>query len=168
MAPERSIWMDGRPHPPDYAAHTWQGFSTGVWEKNILKVTTTHLKAGWIRRNGVPRSDRATVTEYFMRDADILTWVTIVNDPEYLTEPMIRSRDFTLNPFGQMGTYPCEAVEEIVRAEGVVPHYLPGANPFLHEFADKYHLPVEATRGGAATMYPEYQGTITKLAAGTR
>ena len=44
----------------------------------------------------------------------------------------------------------------------------PGANPFLHEFADKYHLPVEATRGGAATMYPEYQGTITKLAAGTR
>ena len=34
MAPERTIWMDGRPHPPEYAAHTWQGFSTGKWEGN--------------------------------------------------------------------------------------------------------------------------------------
>src|SRR5437899_7783380 len=28
----RTIWMDGRPHPPEYAAHTWEGFSTGTWE----------------------------------------------------------------------------------------------------------------------------------------
>ena len=27
-----TIWMDGRPHPPDWAPHTWQGFSTGTWE----------------------------------------------------------------------------------------------------------------------------------------
>ena len=158
--------MDGRPHPPDYAAHTWQGFSTGKWEKNILTVNTTHLKTGWIRRNGVPRSDRATLTEHFMRDGDVLTWVTIVNDPENLTEPMVRSRDFTLNPYGQMGTYPCEPAEEIVRAEGAVPHYLPGRNPFLNEFADKYHLPRQAARGGAETMYPEYQETIRKLTSG--
>ena len=49
----REIWMDGRPHPPEYAAHTWQGFSTGTWEGNVLVVKTTHLKAGWIRRNGL-------------------------------------------------------------------------------------------------------------------
>ena len=41
---ERTIWMDGRPHPPDFAPHTWQGFSTGVWEGNMLTITTTHLK----------------------------------------------------------------------------------------------------------------------------
>src|SRR5262245_15512311 len=41
----RDIWMDGRPHPPEYAAHTWQGFSTGRWEGDTLVVKTTHLKA---------------------------------------------------------------------------------------------------------------------------
>ena len=166
MAAERTIWMDGRPHPPAYAPHSWQGFSTGRWEKNILTVTTTHLKAGWIRRNGVPRSDRATMTEHFIRDGNVLTWVTIVYDPEYLTAPMIRSRDFTLNPYGQMGAYPCESVEEVDRPEGVVPHYLPGKNPFLTEFATKYGLPQEAARGGEQTMYPEYQNRLKELMMG--
>ena len=27
----RTIWMDGRPHPPEYAPHTFMGFSTGEW-----------------------------------------------------------------------------------------------------------------------------------------
>ena len=63
MEPERTIWMDGRPHPPDYAPHMWQGFSTGEWVGNALKVTTTHIKEGFIRRNGVPVSDRTTTTE---------------------------------------------------------------------------------------------------------
>ena len=57
----RMIWMDGRAHPPDYAAHTWQGFSTGKMEGDMLTITTTHLKAAFIRRNGTPRSDRSTV-----------------------------------------------------------------------------------------------------------
>ncbi len=43
---ERTIWMDGRPHPPDYALHTAMGFSTGKWEGDILTVFTTHLKEG--------------------------------------------------------------------------------------------------------------------------
>jgi hypothetical protein len=47
---EREIWMDGRPHPPAFAAHTWQGFSTGEWDGNVLVVKTTHLKAGWTAR----------------------------------------------------------------------------------------------------------------------
>jgi hypothetical protein len=33
QAQERTIWMDGRPHPPENAPHTWQGFSTGKWEE---------------------------------------------------------------------------------------------------------------------------------------
>src|SRR6202022_2061266 len=72
QAPGRTIWMDGRAHPPDYAAHTWQGFSTGKWEGDMLTVTTTHLKEGWIRRNGVPRSENATVTEHLFRHGDHL------------------------------------------------------------------------------------------------
>ena len=41
MLPQRTIYMDGRPHPSEYAPHTWQGFSTGEWEGDMLKVTTT-------------------------------------------------------------------------------------------------------------------------------
>src|SRR5215472_8992110 len=69
----RTIWMGDRPHPPEYAAHTWQGFSTGVWEGDMLTVNTTHLKIGWIRRNGIPRSDRATLIEHWIRHSNYLT-----------------------------------------------------------------------------------------------
>ena len=40
---------------------------------------------------------------------------------------------------------------------GVVPHYLPGTNPFVNELTKLYNIPVEAARGGAETMYPEYR-----------
>ena len=38
---EVTIWMDGRPHPPANALHTWSGFSTGEWDGDELVVTTT-------------------------------------------------------------------------------------------------------------------------------
>ena len=78
---ERTIWMDGRPHPPDYAPHTWQGFSTGVWEGNMLTITTTHLKTNYMRRNGIPRSDKAIFTEHWTRHGDYLTVITVIEDP---------------------------------------------------------------------------------------
>jgi len=160
QAQERFIWMDGRPHPPDYAAHTWQGFSTGKWDGNILTVYTTHLKESYIRRNGVPRSDRATVMEHWIRHGNFLTIVTIVTDPVYLTEPFIRSSDYALDPTHVMPAYPCEYVTEIERPEGTVPNHLPGTNTFLSEFADSHGLPRQAVRGGAQTMYPEYRLTL--------
>jgi hypothetical protein len=49
QAMERAIWLDGRSHPPPEAAHSWQGFSTGVWNGNVLTITTTHLKAYYLR-----------------------------------------------------------------------------------------------------------------------
>ena len=162
QAPERTIWMDGRPHPPDYAPHTWQGFSTGKWEGDMLTVYTTHLKIGWIRRNGIPRSDKGTLTEHWIRHGDYLTLVSIVTDPAYLTEPFIRTTNWVADPRQHIDPYPCEPVTEVLRAPGVVPNHLPGENPFLHEFAKKYGIPFEATRGGAETMYPEYR---QKLAA---
>jgi hypothetical protein len=160
QAPERTIYMDGRPHPPAYAPYTWQGFSTGKWEGDMLTVTTTHLKNGWIRRNGVPRSDKATVVEHFIRHGNYLTVVTIVTDPVYLTEPFIRSTDFISAPDQFIPPYPCEAVVEVERPLGVVPHHLPGTNTFLTEFAEGHRLPFDATRGGAETMYPEYRSKI--------
>lgn len=160
-APERTIWMDGRPHPPDYAAHTWQGFSTGKFEGDMLTITTTHLKAGWIRRNGVPRSDRATVTEHILKHGDFLTVVVIIHDPVYLTEPFVRSTDFEYDPRQQIAPYPCEAVVEVVRPKGDVPSHLPDQNKFLVEFPAQFNLPAEAARGGAETMYPEYRRKLT-------
>ncbi len=155
----RTIWMDGRPHPPESAAHTWMGFSTGKWEGNILTVSTTHIKQGWIRRNGLPESDQATLIEHYIRHGDLMTHVSIVTDPVYLTEPLIKTQEFRQNvQAGQNWLYPCEPVVEIAgRPRGDVPNYLPGQNPFVHEFADLHKIPVGAALGGAETMYPEYQ-----------
>ena len=165
MTQERTIYMDGRPHPPEYAAHTWQGFSTGKWEGNMLTIATTHLKAGWIRRNGVPRSERTTLTEHWIRHGDYLTLVSIITDPVYLTEPFIQTTNFAADPEQKIGPFPCEAVVEVAHSDGYVPHHLPGTNPFLAEFAAKYELPQEAVRGGAETMYPEYQLRLAKSSA---
>jgi len=156
QAQERTIWMDGRPHPPAYAAHTWQGFSTGKFDGDSLTITTTHLKAGYIRRNGLARSDDAEVVERWSRHDRFLTWMVWINDPHYLTEPLVRTSDYVENRRQQIGPYPCESVIEIDRPVGVVPHHLPGTNPFLDEFSRRWGVPFEATRGGAETMYPEY------------
>ena len=160
---EREIWMDGRPHPPEFAAHTWQGFSTGEWDGNVLVVKTTHLKAGWIRRNGLALSDRATMTERFIRHGNYLTHVYMIEDPYYLSEPLIKTNGFQLTDQITMAPYPCSPAVEVPRADGDVPHHLPGTNPFLEEYARKHHLPVHATRGGAETALPEY---ARKIAAG--
>ena len=168
QAPERTIWMDCRPHPPEYAQHTWQGFSTGKMEGNMLTITTDHLKNGWIRRNGIPRSEKATVVEHMIRNGNYLTWMVIVTDPVYLTEPFVRTTDFVLDLNQQIAPYPCESVVEVERPLGAVPHHLPGTNPFLTEFSDKYKLPAAAARGGAETMYPEYKQKIAAAAAATR
>jgi glyoxylase-like metal-dependent hydrolase (beta-lactamase superfamily II) len=167
QAQERTIWMDGRPHPPEDAPHTWQGFSTGKWDGNQLTVTTTHLKESYVRRNGVPRSDRAVLVEHWIRHGDFLTLVSIITDPVYLTEPFIRTTNWVLSLQQNIDPYPCEVAEEVERKAGAVPHHLPGANPFIYEFADKHHLPREAARGGAETTLPEYRAMLAKANLGS-
>lgn len=163
MEPERTIWMDGRPHPPEYAPHTWQGFSTGKWEGKTLTVTTTHLKLAFIQRNGVAHSDQATMAEHFFRHGNMLSVATIISDPVYLTEPFIRTSTWVSDPQQQHAPYPCgpnEITVEVIRPEGELPHHLPGTNRMVTEFAAKHGLPFEATRGGAETTYPEYMDTL--------
>lgn len=154
----REIWMDGREHPSPSARHTWQGFSTGRWDGNMLTVETTHIKHGYTRRNGVPQSDQATLTEHFVRHGNILTHVSVLRDPVFLTEPVVKSQNFTLNPElrGQgLWTWPCEVSVEVYEPEGHVPHIFPGENEFLDEI-EFYGLPDEVFRGHAETLYPEY------------
>ena len=164
---DRPVYLDGRAHPPADALHTWAGFSTGRWEGNMLVVTTTHLKEGYLRRNGLPRSDKATLSERWIRNGDFLTVMTIVYDPVYLTEPFVRTTDYELNVAQNVPPYPCGVVQEIDRPKGQVPHFLPGANPYLSEFAVKHHLPVEATQGGAETMYPEFRRKMRTMKPAT-
>lgn len=160
---DRPIYMDGRPHPPKNAAHTWAGYSTAHWVGDVLKIETTHLKEDYVRRNGLPRSDEATLTEFLIRNGNYLTWVTITHDPIYLAEPLIRTSDHNLQLHQQVPPYPCGVVTEVDRPSGYVPHYFPGENPYLEEASRVYGLPFEATMGGPETMYPEYQETLRRL-----
>ena len=150
----RVIWMDSRPHPPEGTLHTWMGFSTGEWVGDTLVVATTHLKAGWIRRNGVPRSDLGRLTEYWIRHGDYLTVVSVVEDPVYLTAPFIRSANFRLDAGVQPGPADCSPRTESSLPRGFVAHYLPGTNSALEEF--QRTLPLGAAAGGEETTYPEF------------
>jgi hypothetical protein len=71
-----------------------------------LKVVTTSFREGYLRKNGVPYSDMATITEHFHRlpthpNGDVwLHVLTIVEDPRYLTQPFYTSTHFRLEPDG--------------------------------------------------------------------
>jgi hypothetical protein len=93
----------------DDQASNWQGFSKAVWEMvpvgrgvtpvGSLKVVTTHLKPGYLRKNGVPYSANATLTEYFDRvnepngDAYLVV-TTTVEDQAYLAQPFLTASHF--------------------------------------------------------------------------
>jgi hypothetical protein len=96
--------------PRPAAAAGWQGTSVAQWEvlpgfrgqaplTGSLKVVTTRLKPGYLRRNGVPYSGKTTMTEYFDRitqpngDSHLIVTTTI-EDPEYLTQPYLYSTHF--------------------------------------------------------------------------
>jgi hypothetical protein len=114
------------------AERTWQGHSVAEWDQirspgglgvslqtapprtGALKVVTTNLRAGYLRRNGVPYSEEAVVTEYFDRlrayDTDWLTVLTVVDDPRYLNQPFITSTHFKREVDGsRWAPTPCEA-----------------------------------------------------------
>jgi hypothetical protein len=160
----RTIWMDGRPHPPDYVPHTAMGFSTGEWHGDILSVQTTHIKKEFYRRSGIPSSDLTTLIEHYIRHGNLLSHVMIITDPVYLSEPYVNSEEFVLMERGnQNWLYNCEYVMEVPMDKNEVPYYLPGKNPFMEDWAKQFGLPFEAVFGGAPTLYPEYQPTLERL-----
>ena len=94
------------------SAPTWQGDSTARREPaggpnrgGSLRVVTSNMRAGYLRKNGVPYSEKATVSEYFdiapLPDGGTLLLVTsIVADPVYLNAPYIVSPHFKKEPDG--------------------------------------------------------------------
>ena len=107
---------------PPPTAPSWQGQSVGEWQYTVvpprsgeLKVVTSQLRAGYLRKNGVPYSANTTMTEYFHRMAapngDVwLTIVTEVKDPENLREPFVQSTHFKKLPDGAaFKPEPCSA-----------------------------------------------------------
>ncbi len=169
---DRVVWMDGRAHPPETALHSFSGFSTGHWQGDKLVVETTHLKTGWLRRNGTPTSERAKMTEYFERFDNYLLVTTVVEDPVYLSEPFVRTTEYelTLRPVPVLGYpftrndgptfYKCFPGEETTSNKYFVPHYLPGTNTLLDDFAKKYSVPRWVLASGGASMYPEFTRNI--------
>jgi hypothetical protein len=114
--------------PPADGKPSWQGFSAARWEApppaspnvggglgglmpragqtpRTLEVRTSQLLAGYLRKNGVPYSDSATVTEYYdqFTESNGQAWftvTTIVNDPKYLAMPFVTTTDFKKEPDG--------------------------------------------------------------------
>ena len=132
-AQTRLLNFDSAAKPP--AARTWQGFSVAEWDTFVargaapaatagggapapprvgaLKVTTTNLRAGYLRKNGVPYSDAAVVTEYFDRltsaGSEWLVVVTQVDDPKYLSQAYLTSTHFKREADGaKWAPSPCE------------------------------------------------------------
>jgi hypothetical protein len=111
---------------PPAGEPTWQGHSMAQWESAAaargatlpggdLKVTTTHLRPGYVRKNGAPYSDKAVVTEYFNIDTtpngdQWLTVTTQVEDPQYFRGPYITTSDFKKLPDAKgWNPTPCSA-----------------------------------------------------------
>lgn len=112
---------------------TWQADTVASWQKQAqsrgfappqggpkpggggnLKAVTTHMKAGYLRRNGVPYSDGTILTEYFDRveleEVPYLILTSVVNDPQYLSDMFLTSEQFKREPDGsRWNPQPCKA-----------------------------------------------------------
>jgi glyoxylase-like metal-dependent hydrolase (beta-lactamase superfamily II) len=154
----REIWMDGRPHPPAWAPHTFVGYSTGKWEGNVLTADVSHIKRGWFRAPGVAQSDAATVREHFIKHGDRITYFSVTTDPVYLEQPLAKVsvlNGLQKDPAGWL--YACDDGEQILdKAEDRVPAHQFGQNPFLREYAQLRGVPLLGALGGADTTKPEF------------
>ena len=162
---DRPVFMDGRPHPPAWAPHTWTGFSTGEWVGNTLKITTTHLKDGYLKRGGPQTSDMYAMTEFLTRHGDVLTIITVIDDPLYMDEPYVHSTTYAYDPTASVAHEVCNSsafAENGGTDRHWVPHFLPGENHARDEWLkDENWFPAAAALGGVKTVYPEYRTTLT-------
>jgi hypothetical protein len=125
----RLFHFDAAPMPKE---RSWQGYSKAQWEPagsgpaarpaapiaaaKSLKVVTTNMRSGYLRRNGVPYSENAVVTEYFdvaplaNGGGQFLLVTTRVDDPQYLQQPFIVSSQFKKESDGsKWDPKPCSA-----------------------------------------------------------
>jgi hypothetical protein len=116
-------------------ARSWQGWSAASWQfsgtteqfypgptslgqvkrAGSLKVDTTNLRAGYLRKNGVPFSENAFMTEYYNLIVEddgnqYLVVQTYVADPRYLNNHFVRTMQFKREPDGsKRNPVPCSA-----------------------------------------------------------
>jgi len=114
--------------PAAAAQPNWQGYSVAFWAggpmgrggrlpgpAGDLGVTTTKMKSGYLRKNGVPYSENASLQEYFdtFAEPDGSSWLvvsSIITDPQYLTGPYATTNHFKKIPEGQgWDPTPCRA-----------------------------------------------------------
>jgi hypothetical protein len=98
----------------DPSEATWQGVSRAEWiphgggfgrpvTNGSLKVVTTKMKEGYLRKNGLPYSGNTVLTEYFdiLGEPDGSQWLvvkSIVEDPTYHLDTPITSSNFRKQP----------------------------------------------------------------------
>ncbi len=110
------LFRFGAGAPPATVQPQWQGYSVAVWDapgargrgaparlSGQLRVTTTHMRAGYLRKNGVPYSENATLEENFetFTEPNGDTWLvvtSVVTDPQYLTQPYATTYAFKKIP----------------------------------------------------------------------
>jgi hypothetical protein len=122
---------------------SWQGYSVAQWDglrgrgggggvtaglptttgtagsppptqDGYLKIMTTQLRPGYLRKNGVPYGTNTSVEEYFdsFHEPNGDTWLivtSIVTDPEFLDQPFITSSQFKKTDAAKWTPTPCEA-----------------------------------------------------------
>jgi len=107
----RLLHFEAAPATP--GQRTWQGYSAAQWERpaggrgggpaasmtGSLKVSTTNMRAGYLRKNGVPYSENAMLSEYFdlaplPSGGQVLLVTAVVEDPQYLQQPFVVSSQF--------------------------------------------------------------------------
>jgi hypothetical protein len=141
----RLLHFDAAAEPA--AERSWQGFSSAAWTRPVprgfdiraafggggpapqgppmgsLKVETNKLRAGYLRKNGLPYSEDTELTEYFSRVSgfgnDYLTTLTIVHDPVYLNEDFVTSSHFKREPDARnWNPSPCRTATPLVAGGG--------------------------------------------------
>jgi len=111
----RILHFGGGAVPADFSP-TWQGYSVAQWAgaqvgrggrtpgpNGDLGVSTTKMKAGYLRKNGVPYSENTSLQEYFdtFTEPEGTTWLvvtSIITDPTNLTGPYATTNQFKKIP----------------------------------------------------------------------
>jgi hypothetical protein len=123
----RTIYMDGRPHPPaDQLAATYYGHSTGKWEGEVLVIDTVGVnERSWMNRDGIPHTDRMHLVERVSRpDFNTLKYDVLIDDPGAFTKPWNTGFNLNWSAGQEMFEYICQdnnqAPETMVGNEGVL------------------------------------------------
>jgi len=120
---------------------------------------------GYLKRGGPQVSDMYSMTEFITRHGDLLTIVSVTDDPVYQDEPYVQSTTYQIDPTGSVAMETCNGssfAENGGTDRHHVPHFLPGQNADARAewLKDQSWIPPQAALGGVKTTYPEYRATL--------